>query len=211
MVTHSNNISRKSLEIFLQNIEKISSYKINLEQYPTDSYTASFILWNAYFDGNIAQKNVIDLGTGNGILAMGSVYLGAASVTAVDIDPEAIEIARRNSIENGLNINFKNCDVSDISGEYDTVIMNPPYGSVNRHADLPFIKKAFEIGYYIYSIHNFKSLDFVRKLYEECGEIIRMNEIEIAVPHIYQHHKKDLYHIKSVLIYAKSKKHEKII
>jgi len=45
---------------------------------------------------------VIDLGTGSGILAIAAARLGAARVLALDIDPLAVEIARRNVARNGV-------------------------------------------------------------------------------------------------------------
>ncbi len=45
---------------------------------------------------------VLDVGTGSGVLAIGAVLLGAASVDAVDIDPVACEIARQNCEANGV-------------------------------------------------------------------------------------------------------------
>ncbi|NVN90605.1 MAG: 50S ribosomal protein L11 methyltransferase [Desulfuromonadales bacterium] len=46
--------------------------------------------------------SVLDLGTGSGILAMAAVRLGAGRVCAVDIDPQAIEVARENLVVNDL-------------------------------------------------------------------------------------------------------------
>src|SRR5262249_3184507 len=45
-------------------------------------------------------ERVLDYGCGSGILAIASAKLGAASVHAVDIDPQALETAKANA---GLN------------------------------------------------------------------------------------------------------------
>ena len=133
MEIRRNNINKKKLEIFLQNINKPETYNIDLEQYPTDANSASILLLYAYFDENIYGKNVIDLGTGNGILAMGSKYLGAEKVTGIDIDKNMINIAVNNAESSNMDIDFYNMDVSQVSGHYDTVIMNPPFGSIIKH------------------------------------------------------------------------------
>jgi len=197
-----NNINKKKLEIFLQNINKPDTYNIDLEQYPTDANSASLLLLYAYFDNNIYNKNVIDLGTGNGILSLGSKYLGAKNVTGIDVDKKMVDVAKNNAKLNNMDINFYNTDVSNVSGFYDTVIMNPPFGSIIKHDDIIFIDKALEISNNIYSIHNIKSHDFIINYYSKKAYIKREQEISIIVPRIYKHHKKDLYEIKSFLLYV---------
>jgi len=48
--------------------------------------------------------DVLDLGTGSGILALAAAKLGAASVLALDIDPQAAAVARENVRLNGLEV-----------------------------------------------------------------------------------------------------------
>ncbi len=45
---------------------------------------------------------VLDLGTGSGILAIAAVKLGASHVVALDIDPEAVRAARQNLRRSGV-------------------------------------------------------------------------------------------------------------
>lgn len=47
-------------------------------------------------------QRVLDLGTGSGILALAAAKLGAAAVTALDIDPVAVDAARANIAANHL-------------------------------------------------------------------------------------------------------------
>jgi len=49
------------------------------------------------------RAHVIDLGTGSGILAIAAARLGAASVRAIDVDAEAVEVARENVARNGVS------------------------------------------------------------------------------------------------------------
>jgi ribosomal protein L11 methyltransferase len=51
-------------------------------------------------------KRVIDYGCGSGILAIAASKLGAASVQAVDIDPQALTAARENARRNHISRNF---------------------------------------------------------------------------------------------------------
>ncbi|MGD9890482.1 MAG: 50S ribosomal protein L11 methyltransferase [Dehalococcoidia bacterium] len=45
---------------------------------------------------------VLDAGTGSGILAIAAIKLGAASVMAVDVEPQAISVTRENAARNGV-------------------------------------------------------------------------------------------------------------
>ena len=47
-------------------------------------------------------KSVIDLGCGSGILAIAAVKLGCAPALGVDIDPQAVAVARQNAAVNGV-------------------------------------------------------------------------------------------------------------
>jgi putative methylase len=198
---YRNKINRKSLEIFLSRLEKPSSYNIELEQYTTDAASASTLLLEAFMDGNIFGKKVIDLGTGNGIFAIGCCYLGSTSSTGIDIDQNMINVARKNA-DNFPCAEFIKSNVSEISGNYDTVIMNPPFGSIIKHDDMPFIEKALEIGKHIYSIHNIKSYEYIGKFYSERMQIIRKERIFIKIPRTYAHHKDEQHEIESLLVYG---------
>ena len=48
-------------------------------------------------------QRVIDLGTGSGILALGAAFSGAGSVLAIDIDSDAVRVARENVAHHGLS------------------------------------------------------------------------------------------------------------
>lgn len=70
---------------------------------------------------------VLDIGCGTGILAIASLLLGAQHAVAVDIDPNAVRIARDNAVQNGV---FSRMDVVQgnlldrVEGKYDLVIAN---------------------------------------------------------------------------------------
>ncbi len=188
---------KKQLEIYLGSLGQKETYINFLEQYPTDSSTAAYMLNLAYNDGNISGKKVIDLGTGNGIFALGAGALGASEVFGVDIDEEQIAVARKNGAGTG-GVTFEVMDVASVTGRYDTVLMNSPFGSVNAHSDMPFLEKAAEVGNYIYSIHNRKSEEFVRNYYSLHGEIFRSEQIDITVGRLYKHHRKDRETIRAI-------------
>ena len=49
------------------------------------------------------DSTVFDIGTGSGILAIGAALLGARDVLAIDIDENAVKVARENIEHNGLS------------------------------------------------------------------------------------------------------------
>jgi ribosomal protein L11 methyltransferase len=50
----------------------------------------------------LAGRSVIDYGCGSGILSVAALKLGAARVTAVDLDPQALLATRDNAVRNGV-------------------------------------------------------------------------------------------------------------
>ncbi len=70
--------------------------------------------------------NVLDVGTGTGILAMCCVRLGADRVTAIDLDQQAVEIATTNVAINGLQdrIDILNRDVAMMEGAFNLIVAN---------------------------------------------------------------------------------------
>lgn len=72
-------------------------------------------------------EKVADVGTGSGILAIAAIKLGAKHVTAIDIDPKAIPIARENARLNGANDSIHViCGESlvPIHSAYDVIVSN---------------------------------------------------------------------------------------
>lgn len=70
--------------------------------------------------------DVLDLGTGSGILAIAAAKLGAGRVVAVDTDPQAVGVARSNVIANGVRetVGVNQGSLSDVSGDYDLAVVN---------------------------------------------------------------------------------------
>lgn len=73
-------------------------------------------------------ERVLDMGTGTGIAALHAAKAGAAKVTAVDINPNAVACARSNALKNGLKVEVVESDLfAKVEGLYDVITFNPPY------------------------------------------------------------------------------------
>ncbi|ASR02647.1 HemK2/MTQ2 family protein methyltransferase [Gordonia rubripertincta] len=72
-------------------------------------------------------KNVLDLCTGSGAIAIAAARRGAAEVTAVDASADAVAYARRASMTAGVSVTVEHGDLTRHVGQYDVVTCNPPY------------------------------------------------------------------------------------
>jgi ribosomal protein L11 methyltransferase len=84
------------------------------------------------------QRSVLDVGTGSGVLAIAAAKLGAPSVSAIDIDPDAVENARENIVRNGVSGPVE-AHVRDFTGDTtiapaDVVTANLTGTLLARHA-----------------------------------------------------------------------------
>lgn len=78
--------------------------------------------------------NVLDIGTGSGILSLFALGLGAASAHAYDIDPVAVRVANENALDNGAQNFF--CDVSDLLSNVERVDGGYDFAMANIVADI---------------------------------------------------------------------------
>ncbi|MFA4640829.1 METTL5 family protein [Pyrococcus kukulkanii] len=189
---------KKELAIMLSKLKGFRNPKPWLEQYRTPGNAASELLWLAYSLGDIEGKVVADLGAGTGVLTLGALLLGAKKVYAVEVDPEAIEVLKEN-VEDFDNVEVIVGDVSEFSEKVDTVVMNPPFGSQRKHADRPFLLKAFEVSKVVYSIHLAKPevRKFIERFSQENNFVISHKvTTEIEIPAQFFFHRKRLERIK---------------
>jgi ribosomal protein L11 methyltransferase len=71
------------------------------------------------------RGSFLDVGTGTGILAVAASRLGFAHVVGVDIDPAAVDAAKRNAELNHLtNIGIKEGSISAVEGIFDMIAAN---------------------------------------------------------------------------------------
>ena len=96
-----------------------------------------------------SYDNVLDCGTGTGILAICALKLGASKAIGYDIDEWSVDNARHNAVINHVDDRFTSVlgDVNvlkSIEGEFEIVLAN-----INRNillADMPVIRKMMAQG-----------------------------------------------------------------
>lgn len=195
----SSKIKLKKLEEYLQSVDAFEKPKILLEQYLTPSHIASqliFTIQNNFDD--LDGKLVADLGCGTGMLSIGSAIIGASHVIGFEIDDDALDIAMNNVNEMEIpNVDFVNCNLME-DGEswsevFDTVIMNPPFGTKkNAGMDIKFLEVGIRLtSNVVYSLHKTSTRDFIKKKLKDFnvdGEVIA--ELRYNLESSYKFHKK---------------------
>ena len=224
-------IRKLDLEQFISKIALQPSPQAQLEQYTISPSIASTMLYIAtYANNDIIGKTVLDLGCGTGRLALGASYLGADNVVGVDIDRSAIKTAFESSLKMDLagNTQWIIGDISAITGRFDTVLQNPPFGVQTRAADRAFLVKALEVGNCVYSLHNHPETDkqlikqlkasngflqvtpspFLERLVGQHNGVVKaVYAMLMTIPKMFDFHKKikhefaiDLYVIRKVCV-----------
>ena len=127
-------LSRKS-------IRTIRAARFHLRVRPTVFHPSVFLsseYFAEFLDGlDLAGKNVADIGTGSGILALAAARAGAKSVLALDINPDAARSAQENAQANGVGDRVKAACMDLLTALpaqplFDVILSSPP-----KHAGEP--------------------------------------------------------------------------
>ena len=177
--------------------------KPELEQYATPVDIVLEIVKHAKSLGHLSAK-VADLGCGTGRLAIGAAIAGA-SVTGFEIDEDALKIARDYSKKENLDIKWRNLAIENIEENFETILMNPPFGSQRPGADRSFLKKSLEIAANIWTIHLAETRDFVEDFVKQnSGDIISAYEFDFKIKRSMDFHTKDIKKEKAILYHIAS-------
>ncbi|XP_071102017.1 rRNA N(6)-adenosine-methyltransferase METTL5-like [Haliotis cracherodii] len=164
----------KELESHLQDVDVFEKPKVVLEQYPTTPHIAGCMLHTIHtrYD-DIEDKLIADLGVGCGVLSIGAVMLGAGSVVGVDVDDDALQVCQQNVEEFEMdNLDLIQQDIRSLAKntcnlhkKFDTVIMNPPFGTKhNAGIDMEFLRAGLDLSTSaVYSLHKTSTREHITK------------------------------------------------
>jgi len=187
------------LAIELSKLKPHPHNSVELEQYATEGDLAAF--WILAIDqlDNLENKTVVDLGAGNGILGLGTAYLGASEIFLVEADEEACLISNQNAEKINQKYDTQTTVIHALIGsqeieipcQTDIIVMNPPWGFQTEKADRPLLEFAFSLdATAIYVLHSAKAkhIEAMAKDFGYEGEIVF--ETDFHLPPTYSHHSK---------------------
>lgn len=142
-------------------------YEIVIEPnmaFGTGNHETTSLMLKAILKENLADKKVLDMGCGTGILGILASMKGAAHITAIDIDDWSVKGTQENTVRNNVkNLSVKKGDASLLGNEkYDLIFAN-----IHKNVlleDLPVYSKClnkngklFLSGIYLEDIPNLKN------------------------------------------------------
>ena len=123
----------------------------------------------------INAKKILDLCTGSGAIAISlAKYIENSEITAVDISKKALNIAKKNAINNNVQnqITFVESDLYNRikKDKYDIIVSNPPY---IRKDIIKTLDKEVQREPKIALDGGYDGLDFYRKIINKSDEYLK--------------------------------------
>ncbi len=192
----------------LSGIEPHPSPRAYLEQYTIPPEAAAEILYIAtYIYDDVVGRTIADLGCGTGRLGIGAVLLGAREAIGVDVDKVAVRVAQKNAAKMGVKgkTQWVIGEIDAVQGLFDTVIMNPPFGTRIKHMDRSFLSKAMATARVVYSLHKRATRQYLQRFIgSKHGSVEALFQMELKIQRVFDFHIKrehvvevDLYRILS--------------
>ncbi len=125
----------------------------------------------------INAKKILDMCTGSGAIAVSlAKYLEDSQITAVDISSKALNIAKKNAINNSVQnqVTFVNSNLfENLAGQkYDIIVSNPPY---IKKDEIKLLNKEVQREPIIALDGGIDGLDFYRKIIEQGYQYLKYN------------------------------------
>ena len=117
---------------------------------------------------------MLDLCTGSGAIAISLSKILDIKIFASDISQKALEIAKKNNIENNTKVEFIESNLFEqINGEkFDIIVSNPPY---IKNEEIESLSKQVQNEPYIALAGGEDGLDFYRKIIGDSWKYIKKN------------------------------------
>jgi release factor glutamine methyltransferase len=123
---------------------------------------------------------ILDVGTGSGIIAIClAKYLNQAQVCAIDSSADALKVAKGNAVFNGVeeNIDFIRLDINtdgiNLGNDFDILVSNPPYISIEEYTKLQPELRIYEPG--IALTDNSDGFSFFKTISQKANKILKNN------------------------------------
>lgn len=118
---------------------------------------------------NISNPKIVDLGTGSGCIAITLSKELDVFVDAVDISSDALEVAKRNCINNNASVNYYLGNMLEpLCNKYNVIISNPPYISYDE--EIEDIVKSNEPNIALYADND--GLYFYEEILKNCKKYL---------------------------------------
>lgn len=178
----------------LSGLEQTQSQSVDLEQYSTDGDLAARWLTDISNFGDLQEGcSVADLGTGNGVLGLGAIALGAGRIVLIEVDRAACETAQHNAINLGfadsVEVTQATIGIDTLRlDSVDLIISNPPWGRQSPKADRPFLDAMLSARVTSHLMHSAEA-SHIEPIFEEHGwSVERYGEADFSLPAAYSHH-----------------------
>jgi len=91
----------------------------------TGSHPSTALCLQWLDQAQVEGRRAVDYGCGSGVLAIAALKLGARTVSAYDIDPQALLATRENAADNGVAARLQICErAADIAPQCDLLLAN---------------------------------------------------------------------------------------
>jgi release factor glutamine methyltransferase len=119
----------------------------------------------------LGARNIVDIGTGSGAIAITLALETGARVLGTDISVAALRVAAANGRRLNANIDWVACDLaSALDGSFDLVVSNPPYIAARDKATLQREVRDHEPELALYGGDD--GLEIYRRLIPEAGRLL---------------------------------------
>jgi rRNA N6-adenosine-methyltransferase METTL5 len=182
----------RDLRMGLSEVKGFVQTSVRLEQYLTPHDIAASMVYTAHTVYNdIEDKAVLDLCCGTGMLSIACSYFSPACILGMDICREALGVFRENLGNFGTEAELVVGSIDDralLCRSFDTAVMNPPFGTKARHADIKALDLALEVCSIVYSLHKSSTRAYLLGKYSGA-EVLA--EIKYELPRTHSFHRKE--------------------